>query len=223
MRYFLLLLVVLLSACSSKQVHIYNQGYSERQIDFLKTQIEAQGYKVQLPQVAIPREFPQTSLAMNPGFNDTSFYQFLNQLLLVQGYGQASEYRFAQGLHFYSKNEIGLYLKNPDYVVVDMPPYLRTQYCKSSIGATIQFTPQGKFHLEYEVAKVEELQVESGQYLFDGKTLDLYSDTLGQISYRLAKEERETPYGLRPADVFKPVKSNHALGSLNCEFLIIYI
>jgi len=224
MRLLCVALLLIICGCSTKTIHLYNQGYSEDEISHLKDSLVQQGYTVERPDVRVPNEFPNVVIALNPAFSDQDFYRYINQQLIDKGFGTATEFRFAQGQHFYSKNDVGIYLKNPNQLEQPMPPYLRTQYCKTSSGATILFNDNNKFVLEYENNHYDEVLIKlNGEYSFDGTMLTLFPADMAKHAYRLHKEVRETPYGDRPADVFKPIANNSPLGEFNCEFLIIYI
>ena len=228
---FISLFVLSLSGCSTTKLHLVSQGYSAQQVNQLKNELTNQGINVSISSITMPNEFPNSAIAMSPSYDDLTFIEKVQKVLRKQGFEEAVELKFAQGKHLYNINHLGLYLRNPLNNTHQMPPYLRTQYCKNA-DSTLMFTPNGKFVLEYDGATYEEpLQKVYGDYIFDGRTLRLVSlehsnnnqHNIQSQQFTLRKESRSTPSGDKPADVFKPENKNHSLKQLNCDFLIIYM
>ena len=224
-------LVFSLAGCSKTKLHLVNEGYSIQQVDKLTNELTHQGIEVTVSTLPIPSEFPNNSLAMNPGFSDLSFISVIQNILTEQGYSRAAELRFTQGKHFYNLGHVGLYLRNPLDSTSKMPAYLRTQYCKSA-DSTIMFTSNGKFILEFDGKTYDApLQEIRGNYIFDGNTLTLQpyfkegsqQNKLAMQHFSFYREQRATPFGDKPADVFKPHHKSHSVKQLNCDFLIIYM
>lgn len=225
---FYIVFFMLLSACSQTKIHLVTYGYSEQERQQIVKQFEQQELEIVLSDARVPHEFPLVSLAMNPSFYDYSIIAEIDKVLESLNMTREQEYRFAQGQHFYSKRNLGLYIKNPDVQAYPMPPFLRTQYCQT-IDATMEFQPNGEFVLEYEIKGSDEggyladLLYQKGHYLFDGVTLTLFSENFPKIQYRLEKEQRETYAGKKPADVFYPKGDIATWPLASCEMLIIYM
>ena len=221
--YLILVSLLFLMACSQTQLHIVNQGYSEERINSLISKLKKLDVSVVKSNVTIPNNFPNSTVATNPSFTDINLLNSIESLFLASGIESPSHLTFAQGKHFYNVNHLGVYLRNESNVVPTMPPYLRTQYCEFT-DATIMFSRDGRFVLEFEKATYdEELAIVKGNYAFDSVSLQLITDHKISQSYSLKREMKQTQLGERPADVFKPDAINSALPALNCEFLIIYM
>ncbi len=218
---------VLLSGCTTT-LHLTTSGYSETQqaelAASLKSALKAHDVNVVHTRVLVPKQFDDASVALNPGFDGASLIQDLDLWLQRQGHKASTEYRFAEGNHFYRQGHVGLYLRNPDASShYAMPEYLRTQYCKAADG-TLAFMPNKQLVLEYEMNgdSDDTLLREEGTWQLNGTVLTL---TLKRQDYAftLTKEKRSTPYGMKPADVFKPRSDHSDKPVLGCDFLIIYI
>ncbi len=229
------LLFFYLSGCTKTKLHLVNQGYSDKQMNELATALKNQGIDVTLSTISMPKEFPSSAIALNPNFRDSSFLDKIQTILIAQDFEQATELRFAQGNHFYGPNHVGLYLRNELNSNSKMPPYLRTQYCKNA-DSTMMFKANGEFILEYEAKNYDDkLQQVHGKYSFNGRklTLSLHSSSNSsrneakEHTFILHQETRPTPFGDKPADVFKPqnniTEKSHTLKQLTCDFLIIYM
>lgn len=224
-----LLLAALLSGCSHTKIHLVHQQLSKAKISSLVNAFEQENINVVVSTAVVPSEFPDVSLAMNPGYSDFALIEKIKQTLAIHSLSVVQEFRFAQGQHFYNGNNIGVYLKDSSNRV--MPSYLRTQYCKYA-DATIQFSSNNTFTVEYEansldkVEKMEDAEQQLstilGHYDFDGKKLSLFLENGTTQRFTYAKEEKETHLGPRQADTFKPLQL-HQQSVLNCEFLIIYM
>ena len=216
--------IIYLSGCSQTRVHVVTYGFDAQQRQNILKQFELKGLDAKLSDATVPLEFPAVSLAMNPNYHDYKTIALIDEILHTLNLTREQEYRFAQGQHFYSEDNLGLYLKNPQYKSEPMPAFLRTQYCKT-VDATVQFQSDGQFVIEYERKNDEsdELQYQHGQYQFNGSVLELLPNNLPKIHYQLNKEQRETYAGLKDADVFYPKSSLNHWPLAECELLIIYM
>ncbi|WP_372770958.1 hypothetical protein [Pseudoalteromonas sp.] len=228
MKHLVLLSLFLLTACANTQLHLVTKGYSKSEVAALKTslseQLEGEKIDVVLSEIAIPKNFPNATLALNPNFNQPEIIARLDNWLVVNGHKTSQEFRFSEGNHYYSKSHLGLYLRKPGTErQVDLPPYLRTQYCDVADG-TLALNKNGQAILEYELTGngSDKIDVLNGQWLFVSNQLSVDFKYLNQ-TFTLVKEEKQTHLGPRPADVFRPTKQLAKKHILNCEFLIIYM
>ncbi|MFY8352225.1 hypothetical protein AAEU29_16915 [Pseudoalteromonas sp. SSM20] len=228
MKQLVLLSFLLLTACVNTQLHLVTKGYSKSEVATLKTSLsehlENQKIDVVLSEIVIPANFPNATLALNPTYNQPEIIARLDNWLVANGHKTSQEFRFSEGNHYYSKAHLGLYLRKPGTErQVDLPPYLRTQYCDVADG-TLALNKDGQAVLEYELIgdggdKIDTL---SGQWFFADNHLTVDFKNLRQ-TFKLAKEEKQTHLGPRPADVYNPTKQLAQKHILNCEFLIIYM
>ncbi|MBU2968100.1 hypothetical protein KO527_01850 [Pseudoalteromonas sp. C2R02] len=225
MKGLLIILLVLLFGCQSPKIYIINQGYTKKQVSDFKNAFKLQGLAVYESQVNIPQEFSDVSLATNIGFSDQKLINQVQSVLNEFGLSNAEHYRFKQGNHYYSDNNIGVYLKNPNRLnKAELPPYLTTQNCIAA-DATLQLSNSGKFVLEYENRPYtdDKLNKKSGFWRYVDSKLTLTGESIESQSYQQSHETMKTHLGLRPGEVFKPQMNNHSLPALNCEFSIVYM
>lgn len=216
-------LLFIVTACTSKQVYIINHGYSAKDIAALSLALKNINVVVHESDILIPKSFSSTVIATNPSFNDSVLLAKIKLILNEFNMGGAEHFQLAQGRHFYSSGNIGLYLRNDNNFEPIMPAYLRTQDCASE-DATLMFKRSGEFILEYEANPIdnEELISFHGHFLYDGKQLRLLvnENVIQQFTYH--QEMKNTHLGDRLADVYIPNLSA-SQPVLNCEFLIIYM
>ncbi|SFD29467.1 hypothetical protein [Pseudoalteromonas denitrificans] len=225
MKGLLMILLVLLSGCHTPKIYIINQGYSQKQLSSFKQAFKQQGLTVYDSQVNIPQEFTDVALATNIGFSDQELINKVQSILNGFELSNAEHYRFKQGNHYYSDNNIGVYLKNPNRLdKEDLPPYLTTQNCITA-DATLQLNKSGKFVLEYENRPYtdDKLHKVSGFWRYVGGELILTGKLVEPQYYQQSNETMQTHLGLRPGEVFKPKMNKHSLPALNCEFSIVYM
>jgi hypothetical protein len=221
--YFVLVSLLFLTGCSQTRLHIVNQGYSTEYISVLAEKLSKLDVVIVESRVSIPDTFSDSTVATNPYFINIELLESIEAILQLSDIDSPEYLTFAQGKHFYSRNHVGLYLRNKNNIKPIMPAYLRTQYCEFA-DATIMFSNDGRFALEFERSAYEEkLVVIKGNYSFDNKYLQLVTEHGVSQSYILNKEIKHTQLGERPADVFKPKSMHSGLELLNCEFLIIYM
>jgi len=214
----------ILSACST-QVHLVTEGYPKKKVDSLKQQLIEKGYQVNIQNIAIPAEFPNSVIAINPSYQNFAAINELTLLLDSLAFATTVERRFGQGRHFYSVNNIGLYLRNPNIDPADaMPPYLRTQYCNKG-DANLEFKKNGEFTLETEHYVNDDyvLDYKSGKWWLTNRVLTLKLDNGTTAKFIKDQQQVETYQGMQPADVFLPKKQNAELKQLSCKFIIIYM
>jgi hypothetical protein len=209
--------------CSQTRLHIINQGYSTKYIHALTEKLSKLDIIIVESSVPMPNTFSDSTITTNPYFMNIELLESIEAILQLSDVDSPEYLTFAQGKHFYSRNHIGLYLRDKNNIKPMMPAYLRTQYCELA-EATIMFSNDGSFALEFEKSAYEDkLAVVKGIYSFDNKQLQLVTGHGVSQTYTLSKEMKQTQLGERPADVFKPEHTVSDLGALNCEFLIIYM
>lgn len=218
-------LLLLLCGCQSLTLHITAQGIEPEKLKKLKQSLSEISDDVIVTELSIPPEFPNTVIAANPGYRGYENLAHIRDILWEHQFGDATELRFAQGNHFYLDGNIGVYLRNPSLQgVPNIPPYLRTQYCEFA-DATLMFNKDNSFELEYEDMDniMGDLLTSKGVWQFNGKQITLFTTQGIQLQhYVLSKQEKETQWGPKPADVYIP-QSTSEITPLNCEFLIIYV
>lgn len=223
-KIFFIALLLILSACST-QVHLITEGYSAEKVNALQQQLIEKGYQVKLQNIAIPAEFPNSVIAINPSYQSFTTINELSTLLESLSFAPAVERRFGEGRHFYTKKNIGMYLRSPNTNPADsMPPYLRTQYCKKG-DANLEFNKNGEFTLETELYVNDDyaLEYNKGKWCFTNRVLTLTLDNGVIAKFIKTQQQVETHQGMKTADVFIPKKENAGLKELSCKFLIIYM
>ena len=214
-----------LVTCQSPKVYLINQGYSNEQVLVIQQALIDKGLNVVEANVVIPQEFSDTAVATNIGFSDQKLINQVQIVLSDFGLSPMSHYRFKQGNHYYSDNNIGLYLKNPNRLnKEDIPPYLTTQNCETA-DATLQLSKSGKFVLEYENRPYtdDKLHKVFGFWRYVSGKLTLTGELIDAQTYQQSDEIMQTHLGLRPGEIFTPKTNSNSFPALNCEFSIVYM
>lgn len=219
----LLVSLLILSACQQRQAILITQGVEPVKVKAIETALIHSGWQVDQSTIAIPAEFPNAAIATNPAYRDTQAITEIENILKGQGFTELTEYKFAEGKHFFSMNNIGIYLRNSEQVSQPLPPsFIRTDHCASG-DATLNLTPQGQAVLEYErpINDNFELEQHKGTWDFDGEQLKVQLNHTQQ-AFLLTHEQRPIWRGLSPADIYTPTQDSD-FKVLNCTFLLIYL
>lgn len=219
----LLLSLIILSACQQRQAILITQGVEPVKIKAIETALIQSGWQVSQSPIAIPTEFPDTVIATNPAFRDTQAIADIENILKGQGFTKPATYKFAEGKHFFSMDNVGIYLRNSEQTSRPLPPsFIRTDHCAAG-DATLNLTPQGQAVLEYEkpVNGNFELEQHTGTWDFDGVQLKVHLNHTQQ-EFLLTHEQRNTWRGPSPADIYTPIQDSN-FKVLNCTFLLIYL
>lgn len=219
----LLVGLTLLSGCQQRQAILIVQGVEPIKVKAIETALMQSGWQVNQSPIAIPAEFPDAVLATNPAYRDTQAISDIKNILKGQGFTEPTEYKFAEGKHFFSTNNVGIYLRNSEQTSSALPPsFIRTDRCAAG-DATLNLTPQGKAVLEYEKPTNDnfELEQHTGTWTFDGIKLQVQFNH-AQQTFLLTHEQRDTWRGPSPADIYTP-SLDADVKVLNCTFVIIYL
>ena len=219
----LLVSLLILSACQQRQAILITQGIEPVKVKAIETALIQSGWQVSKSTIAIPTEFPNTAIATNPAYRDSQAITEIEDLLKGQGFAEPTEYKFAEGKHFFSMNNIGIYLRNSEQALQPLPPdFIRTDHCTAG-DATLNLSPQGQAVLEYErpINDNFELEQHTGTWQFDGAQLSVTLNRAQQV-FKLTHEQRPIWRGLSPADIYTPIQDSN-FKVLNCTFLLIYL
>lgn len=228
MRFLLIssiLLSLLLAGCTSNKIHyihLVHQGVPQTKIDKLTSSLMQQGYRVELSDILIPQNFANTAISINPGTRDFQGIADIKRSLTDLAFLPATEYRFAQGRHFYNTQHVGIYLKSSNQKPT-MPLFIATDACPN-IQATLMF-PTGASHfiLEFDTDENDQLIKVEGEWRLSADILSLQTSTGLMQEFHYSRQKKATPFGIREADVYTPRLPDNQLAAFNCEFSIIYM
>lgn len=103
------LLVAGLTACSSTQVHLFAQGVESGELSRVQSALEAEGFATERNSLKVPEVLSGPTLLYSPAHEDLQEVEELGDLLMSLGYDVSLE-PVARGNHFYTGENIGLYL-----------------------------------------------------------------------------------------------------------------
>nr|WP_211164697.1 hypothetical protein [Shewanella sp. DNRA4] len=212
-----------MSGCQQRQAILIVQGVEPIKVKAIETALIQSGWRVSQSPIAIPAEFPDAVLATNPAYRDTQAISDIKNILKGQGFTEPTEYKFAEGKHFFSMNNIGIDLRNSEQALQPLQPdFIRTDHCAAG-DATLNLSPQGQAVLEYErpINDNFELEQHTGTWQFDGAQLSVTLNRAQQV-FKLTHEQRPIWCGLSPADIYTPIQDSN-FKVLNCTLLLIYL
>ncbi|MBL4915417.1 hypothetical protein L2719_10905 [Shewanella schlegeliana] len=209
----------LLSACAQQQAFLTTQGVSQVKIEALTKQLNEQGWRVTQTNLPIPNEFTNATVAANPAQENQADIEQVVSTLELLGFSDPQTYKFAEGKHFYSIDNIGIYLRTGQ-TNLQPPSWLRSDDCIYG-DALLAFNPNGQVTLEHEPTHTESDRLDSyvGVWVLDGSRLKI-NLSQGEQSYISSNITRRTWRGVSPAQLFTPIEKAK-FSPLNCSFIII--
>lgn len=108
---------LLMASCATRhEVHIFNKGYSSEEIGEVAHTLNELGFSVRPNDLDIPKQISRTAIIYPPIVQDFASIETVRNSLSKIGISNVDLIYETQGEHFYSTENIGLYLVNPDYV-----------------------------------------------------------------------------------------------------------
>lgn len=108
----ILLLMAGLAGCTTTQVHLFTEGVDPRELGRVQSALEAKGFDTELNPLRIPDVLSGPTLLYSSSHDEIEQVESLGNLLLSLGYDVSLE-PMAKGNHFYTGENIGLYLAPP--------------------------------------------------------------------------------------------------------------
>ena len=103
--------------CATRhEVHIFNQGYSSAKVSQVTAALDDAGFKTKPNHLAVPDQITRTSIIYPPIVQDFTGIDSVKDALSGIGFSQIELIHETQGEHYYSSENIGLYLVKPGYV-----------------------------------------------------------------------------------------------------------
>ena len=218
-----ILVLTLLSACSTPTVYIVHQGVAKERLAALTEQLEQQGLSVEASDALVPGEFPDVALASNPSMLGDTLFTTIEQTLDALGWDAPKHFKFAQGNHYYRDKNIGLYLRNPEVRL--MPPIMGTRGC-IDFSATIEYFRDRRAVFEYEHYNADtdsyEFTLHEGRYRASGDQLFLYFEQDTNLQLTIHQDMVDTHVGKRPADFIHFPLSTFVDSAEVCRFDAVY-
>ena len=214
---------ILLSACSTPTVYLVTEGVSDAEQATLKTKLEQLNYRVERSNIAIPESFAHNTIAVNPGYQNVTKLEAIEQLLLTHTGNRANIQRFGEGNHLYFRNNIGVYVRNSENIQAFPNPFLRSAQCSEQDGV-LNIKSNGRFHLEY-VYYHDEAQILhglNGAWQWQNGVLHLHFSDGTVQRYQHLRSKVQTYQGANPSDQYIP-QETHASAIVNCSWQIVHM
>ncbi|WP_199611100.1 hypothetical protein [Flocculibacter collagenilyticus] len=213
--------LLILTGCSSVHVHIANEGYSEEKVTSITSQLEQEGYKVSLVDFSIPSYFEDTALLYSPSLKNERALTNIKKVLSESGISVQQENNLGQNKQFYTKNNIGLYLRNAKNRQHYPPAFLISKPCGKK-GGLVQFSRNGSALIETDIFINGDYETvkQQAKWQYDGKILNIFVDNASPTSFIYKDEIVPTHIGPRQADTFELITSNVEVAGLQCSLSI---
>lgn len=123
-RIFLLIFLgfLLFSCATQHELHVFNQGFTETEVEELVLLLESSGFNPQINTLPVPREIRRSSIIYPPIVQNIEDIELLQRILSDVGYGEVQLNYETVGEHYYTTENIGLYLVNPQYRETEQTP-----------------------------------------------------------------------------------------------------
>jgi hypothetical protein len=200
-RCLILTFVFWLTACSTPQIHIINQGIDEQKVAAVSAELAKLGYEIKISNALVPESFPDVALATNPSITDSAVLTPIENAIEAVGFARPTLFQFAQGNHYYSASHMGVYLRDPNTRL--MPPVMGSRHCEV-FSATLEFSRNQELIFEYEVQDNNgEPILErtfTGTYKVSGNSLYLNVTPLSDKVFAIQQDKVMTHVGLRRSE-----------------------
>ena len=150
----LLLLCFLLVSCATTQVHLFTESLSEEETIEISRRLELQGYKVSLNTLPIPPGITKSTLVYSPLNKRIADIEHLLDIISDDDYGSPEIALVGLENHFYTRNNVGLYLfesgqRKQDLSESELRRYALEYYghCKTG-DSTLALKPDGSLKLD---------------------------------------------------------------------------
>lgn len=108
--------LVILTSCTARQdVHVFNLGYSDAEVQTVMAALQESGFRPHANSLAVPDGIHSSSIIYPPIVENFETVSLLRDTLASTGHAQLELIYETRGEHFYSTENIGLYLVNPEY------------------------------------------------------------------------------------------------------------
>jgi len=222
-------------SCTSRQVvHVFNQGYTPEEIGKVVHVIDGLGFDARLNHLEIPNQLSRTSIIYPPIVQRLSTIDTMRDSLSEIGFNDIELIYETQGEHYYSTENIGLYLLNPNYVrpvendrseeSYPGPRLSRIYYSDcDSIEAELSLLPQGTAILEIYVWNEridrEQTQLIDGEWSITDNNIvfDLFDE--GSIEFDFSEFSGRDDYG-RYYGIHLEIEYN-STNLLSCDYRYI--
>ena len=164
-----LLLALLLTGCSqSTEVHLYGRYLSDAQTNQVQQALKAQGFTVQVNQLAFPQNISQSALIYGMPLSRPDEVEQIRLIAKTQGFQLSDMHSLVQGNHWYSGDSMGLFLL-PDGVspaqlhsAQDLSFVYQSQGCDEQVQLTL--TADQRFEIQPAKGSENDVRMQQGSW-----------------------------------------------------------
>lgn len=222
--------VSVISACAgvrtdrATEVHFFTQGMEDAEVTRVSKALSELGYQIELNSLSVPATVEGPTVVHSPLFINRSRVQELIDRLVKLGYTQINVQLTKKSNHFYTGNNIGLYLKAYSDIVTNESGdnLLQRVYagqCPNADGE-LTFGKGGKFSVELyvwdEKSDAETKILIDGKWRRDGEMIFL-SLNHGIEKFKISHFRNSNQYGVTEGILLKNQTNGEKL--YNCDFV----
>ncbi len=226
---------LLLIGCSAQPaVHIFSLGVKAEDVEALSSQLKEAGFDARPNSLPVPTSLIEHTIVLPAIVQDFATIELIESTLESAGYPDPRLIVESESNHYYSTDNIGVYLINPDFegTAADLiaAPYalgdeesnpLSYNYFSecpegSEAQSELNLFPSGVAILEEfvwnETTNTEESMIHDGEWVADASTVEISLFGEGQLLYSITQHEG--------ADFFGPYKALtlvHEQSTMNIE------
>lgn len=216
MRYLLLSLILLLSACQRPTVHVFMDALSHEKQTKLIQSLDVQGIHYQISLAGTPKDYVGARLNKFPADNNIALYEQLKQVVIGVGFDDLTVHDFNDERHVFSAQQVGLYLVDKARRAT-LPSLFYASQCALQ-DTVLELKSNGRW------------RANDGQWRGDWRYYNPYmtlrfdhSDTdFEEQSYELIESTEITPFGEKPKLTFTALgHRSRAMPLFNCDFSVV--
>lgn len=227
----LLSLLLLVSCVSDQQVHLFSKGVSQEELVRVGEALQESGFEVRPNALEIPGQIARNTIIYPPVIGDPAILDALQSSLAKVGFPNTELVYGTLGEHYYSTDNIGLYLVNTDFVEqTEMNDgneslelvgiyYSDCDETESELSLFAQGVGILEVFVWNEKANEERSTPFDGEWTVTGSTVALNLPDLGSIEFEVSEFEGRDDYGRYHGVRLESLRNESVLA--NCDFQFV--
>lgn len=217
-----LIVLFLLTACSTTKVHLFTQGVEAGELDGIAATLENQGFRVRLVELQ-PPELRNAAIIYSPAHPHIEDVENIGATLFELGYKDIDLIAVGRDNQSYTGRNVGLYLGEPsiNQKVEQSGQHFPTEFaghCHSTDAYLMLYT-NGNFDLNiisWDESDKEHSNKMSGQWKERGDILEVFVDKFAATEFQIETFVRTDEHNLYKKTQLTSVDSSKQLAG--CRF-----
>ncbi len=196
MKWIIFISILTVTGCSTSKVYLNQRFISDKEVKVIQSDLEGNGYSVQLINVDFPASITRSSLIHSPLLTDVNSLEHIKVILEHQGFKQLNIINLTEGNHWYKHNNMGIYLMSldPEYLekaAQQLPSEFSSKNCRTNYQLVLNDNHRFTLYIENQLIKEGSWEITGWPYvrLYNQ---DPFFDYFYQVSQKHIQEQLGT-------------------------------